>query len=271
MAHSRLPQLERPIVITLLALPESDPPTLRELHEHLTERFGEAAQVAINLGQGVVEMTIGEDSVLVSSSTDPIPPDVYESPCRTAWYWPEAGEVFSAHRSHLAIIVRSEKTSAKLLSMLMTRVAADLSSVFEATGLYWEPAAMVHATKAFCESAEEMSEKQVPLRLWVRFQLIENDDATHSLFTQGLEPLGFLEVEIRQSRKPPENIYGWAFNIAHFMIERGELVDDGHTVGVSQTEWIRVHHMASALDEERTVLFLDLDLDEELSAAQEAE
>ena len=50
---------------------------------------------------------------------------------------------------------------------------------------------MVHSFAAFRESAEQMTESQIPLRIWVRFQLVENDDGTHSLFTQGLKPLGF--------------------------------------------------------------------------------
>ncbi len=257
-------------MIALLALQCDTPPTPREVHEHMAKQFGEAAQVALDPSTGVIEMKVGAETVAVAPSSEPIPADLYQSPCRTAWYWPQAGEVFDAHTSHVAIVIGTETTSAKLRSMLLTRLASDLSEAFDATGVYWEPAAMVHSAPAFRESAEQMSEKQVPLRLWVRFQLIENDDNTHSLFTQGLESLGFLEVEIRQSDKPPENLYGWAFNVAHFMLESGEVVEDGHTIGVSQTEWIRIHHLPSALEEERTVLFLDLDLDEELKAAEGA-
>ncbi|MCA8959445.1 MAG: DUF4261 domain-containing protein [Planctomycetes bacterium] len=255
-------------MIALIAL-HGDPPTLRQLEEVLASRFGESVDVTRRPDEGVIELTAGGESVVLTSAATPIAPEVYESPCRTAWYWPRASEVFAAHPAHVAIVVRSERNSAKVRSLWLTRITAELSEEFGGSGIYWEPAGMVHSPEAFRESAEQMSEAQIPLRLWVRFQLVENDDGTHSLFTQGLKPLGLMEIEIRQSARPAENIYGWAFNIAHFMLERGEVVPDGNTVGVSPSEWIRVHHLASALDAERTVLFLDLDLDEEMGAAGE--
>lgn len=254
-------------MIALIALRNDDPPSLRELSEHVRNRFGEAAEISLDEESGAVRMALGEDHVVLSSSATVIPPQVWEAPCRTAWYWPTAAETFERHDAHIAVVIPTEGTNAKLRSMLLTRLVDNLGEEFGAVAVYWEPAAMVHSFEAFHESAEQMSEKQIPLRVWVRFQLIENDDNSHSLFTQGLQPLGFLELEVRQSRRPAENIYGWAFNIAHYLLERGELVEDGHTVGVNPTEWIRIHHLPSAIDEERTVLFLDLDLDEEMDAA----
>ena len=104
-----------------------------------------------------------------------------------------------------------------------------------------------------------MTPDRLPLRLWVDFQVWRNDDGTHSLRTSGMESFGQRELEVHGSTKGPDEVASWAYNVAHYILGDGVEVEDGHAVGRSPTEWIRVHHTPSIHDPERTVYYLDLE------------
>ncbi len=236
----------------------------------LRNYFGDAAELKLGPSGKTLEIELNDEEITVAPALHPVPKEVTRNALENAWYWPDAESRFGGHRSHMAVVIKDvSESSARLKSMLLTRLTSVIGEALGYVGVYWEPAEAVHSSEAFSESSRAMSEKELPLRIWVRFNLVENPDGTHSLYTTGLDPLGFLELEVRASKRPPENIQGWAFNIAHFLLDRGVLIPDGDTVGVSQSEWIRVHHLPSAIDPERRCLYLDLDLDEEIEESFE--
>lgn len=270
-------------MISLIALP-GPPPSVEEIGRQVLGFFGEELRLTPDPEGRFLEGRFGlaaggagtagdrdgeseEGTFVIARVEAPIPAETIAPACAAAWYWPEAAVAFDGCESHLAVIVKGEEPARALLrSFLLTRLTVLLGEPNGYVGVYWEPAGLVHSPEAFSESSRAMGENELPLRLWIRFQLVQNDDRTHSLFTQGLDALGFPEVEVRQCRKAPENIQGWAFNVAHYTLKQGKPIAHGETVGVNPSEWIRIYHLPSALEPERTVMFLDLDLDEELEA-----
>ena len=59
------------------------------------------------------------------------------------------------------------------------------------------------------------------------------------------------------STNPETN--AWAYNVAHYQLVSKKPVLHGQAVGRTREDWVRVYHLPSALDEERTVLYLDFD------------
>ena len=141
--------------------------------------------------------------------------------------------------------------------LLLTRLVAVLVEEFGALGIYWDSAPLVHSPAAFCESAREMSLNTLPLRLWVDFRLIPEAEGTHSLATFGLAALGQMEIEIASSRRAPTELLGWAFNLAHHLLEGGVIKDD-QTFGTNDVERILVRHESSMFTPQRTVYSLKL-------------
>ncbi|MFN0058714.1 MAG: DUF4261 domain-containing protein [Planctomycetota bacterium] len=257
-------------MIALLTFRAEKPPQAQPIATVLANHFGAAARIESASNSPTVTLSLGPLEAVIAPGAGPIPNEVVEPALARAWYWPAARDTFADHLSHLAVIVKPSESSPKLRSLLLTRITALVGAAFDYTAVYYEPAGLVHSGAAFTESSRVMSEKELPLRLWIGFHLVANADGSHSLHTTGLEPLGLMELEVRQSRRPKENIYGWSFNIAHFLLEKGAVLKDGEAVGANPREWIRIYHLPSAIEPTRTVYFLDLDLDEELDAAQDS-
>ncbi len=203
---------------------------------------------------------IGEERVRIVGVTDKIPEQILEGPIRGAWYWPEAEETLNQSHGHLLVVVKGPEGGKPVMrALFLTRVISMLLGKFDGLGVYWTGAPSLHSSEAFIDSAESMTPESLPLRLWVDFQVWRNDDDTHSLRTNGMVSFGRPELEIHGSTKDENEVASWAYNVAHYVLATDTQVEDGHAVGRTPTEWIRVHHTPSVFDESKTVYYLDLE------------
>jgi hypothetical protein len=247
----------RPPLIALALLPSDAPPELARIEGELGETFGGLAE--LDRDSGSLDLKLEDLRIRIAPRAEKVPENVLDGPCRQAWYWPEASEVLANHGSHVAVILDRGSGSPAHHCLLLSKIADRVGRLGSYLGAYWDPATMVHSAAAFGSSVEEADGRDLPLRLWVHFHAIVNDDGTHSLVTTGLDHLGLKEIEVRAARVSAEIVNGWAYNIAHYQLVEGREIRHGEAVGTDRENWVRVHHLPSAIDPDRTVLYLDFD------------
>ena len=281
-------------MIGLLATPESLGAPIDVAEGLFLRLFGEGLILRqADAGQTVVAEIHGT-LIKVSFRENKIPPEVLKSSIDGAWYWPEAKAEFDRHKSHIAVVIEDapedqledetsgdsaqntteegtrEETAPPAVdsetilkrvqkALLLTRVLEVFGEAHQALGVYWDGAPLVHSWASFAESASAMKPDHLPLRIWVDYRRWSNVDETHNLVTRGLENLGQREIEIHGSTHSPSEISAWAYNISHYILEKGEVLEDRQAVGISQTEWIRVFIIESRIDKKRWVYYLDLE------------
>ena len=59
-------------------------------------------------------------------------------------------------------------------------------------------------------------------------------------------------------REKPATLVDRAFNFAHYLLDRGPVLKDGDTIGLSAQERFRIRHVPSAADPTRTVYRIEL-------------
>ena len=246
--------------LVLVALPELPADLTGSVEETLLPVLGEAFERDPLIKEGFAG-AVGEERLRVVGVPDPIPEEVLAGPLRGAWYWPEAEEEMARHRAHLVVVVKGPKIGKPVMrALFLTRVTAMLLRGLDGVGVFWAGSPSVHSADAFLASSDEMTPEQLPLRLWVDFQVWRNDDdGTHSLRTNGMDSFGRFELEVHGSTKDQDEVASWAYNVAHYILASDVDVEDGHAVGRSPTEWIRVHHTSSVFDDSKKVYYLDLE------------
>ena len=116
---------------------------------------------------------------------------------------------------------------------------------------------LVHSQQIFNEMAKEItSPVALPLYLWVDYRVFRNKDGTTGLFTTGLSYLGLMEIEIPSIAMPPGELREWAVNITYYLIEKGPVLLDGQTIGVSAEHQVRISHRPSQFGKNETVVRL---------------
>ena len=238
MSSSNEKREKRRFAIAMVALSRPSLPSALQLQKAL-EEFPEASGFKdFKEDDAIITFRDAEGLGAVSLISAPIPWQHLEGPCATSWQWPEAAQMLRDHTNHL-IVVRDD-TEPIAARLKLTSIIAALCSFPECIGIYWGEGGMVHSPKGFVTQSRLMSRQSLPLTLWIDFRGNRNPDGTATLFTQGLTSFGLMEIEVLNSTTAGSVLLDQAFNIAHYLLDRGSVLKDGDTIGLSAEEKIKV-------------------------------
>lgn len=235
-----------------VALPTAQLPAADEVCARYAALSSEAGRLRVD-----AELTTADTLALRTPSTTffvgllpaPVPRIELSDPAAAAWYWPEAADTLKAHRAHAVISARSDTLDPIDLMLSLSRVVAAVAEASQALGVYVSGASAVHKVEDFVSESSHATREQLPLYLWLRFDLAEQLDGAMTLSTQGMAQFELMEIEFAPSRLDPQTLMDRAFNIAHYLLDHGAVLSDGHTIGTSADERFRVTHAASARPE----------------------
>ena len=139
--------------------------------------------------------------------------------------------------------------------MHLTRVVAACTKVLVTRAVYWEPAGLIHASEYFFERARRMSLREPPVDLWIRLEA-ERSRKRSNVRTYGLAPLGLLDLEVAGSSRTIAEAKDLVRSLARYVLAHGPVLADGHTVGRSDDERIRVRRHGSFVNHRESVFRL---------------
>lgn len=212
--------------------------------------------------EGIISFDHGEFFVAIGIMPAPIPADSLEGPMATSWLWPDAAKELPQHKGHLIVSVNhfaGEPDPVEIRKVLTQAVASVLASSEGALGVYWGESGMVIGRDLFIEMAREFLPAQVPLVLWVDFRVgpVDQDSGLSYGFTAGMDNLGLMDLVTSNASEPPGELRQRLINIAEYLLDNGLVIEDGHTVGESAEEHIRVVYGPSPFGHEPQVMQLD--------------
>ena len=134
-----------------------------------------------------------------------------------------------------------------------------MAETASSVGVFWGPGRLVHPAAAFIEQAEDIRETNLPLFLWIDFRVESLDDGGVRAYTTGLEALGQSEIEVRRFAGEPQALLGHLYNLAHYLLDRKQVIRDGDTIGLADDLSVTVRRERSMLGGELEVLRLEFD------------
>lgn len=248
--------------LMMVALAEPRLPALSALIDAYTQTFPAAGRLTAVAGESnddTLSLRTPTCTFAIGLMPAPIPWSELAGPAAAAWYWPEAAATLRPARAHAVVSVRSDNADPIELMFAITRLVSAFSLVSSALGVYLAGAGQVHKVEDFVSEASTATREQLPLYLWVRFDLVEQADGTISLHTSGMAQFELMEIEFPHASLEPQALMDRAFNIAHYLLERGPVLSSGHTIGTSANEKFRVTHAASERTEHDLVYRIELD------------
>jgi len=222
----------------------------------ITGSMPTAGQVA----NGILTFDLADDIAALAPMPAPYPWSDLQGPCATSWMWPPHTPAMGLqrHRTHVLVTMVGGKRDAITRRLAMTQLTAMGARQKGVMGVYWPEATMVHYPKVFIDMAQAAKSPQAPpLFLWLDLRVFRNPDATVGLFTTGMRPLGHMEIEIPAIAMQPAELRNWTLNVASYLLENGPVLKDGHTIGMTAEQRIRVRHAASQFNRPGLVLRLE--------------
>lgn len=201
----------------------------------------------------------GEATIAYTLVNKPIPADQFAGPAARAWYWPDAAQQLGKHKAHLIVALVDESRDRIAKSMKLTRLVASLLPESRTVGMQWGGSRAVHEPGAFCQVAQQMSREDLPLHLWIDFQVEGNNQGGLRLYTTGLAAFGKREIEIPNFFGEPQALLNHAYNLAHYLLEKDANIKDGEVVGLPGEIQVTARDTTTFLEGDQPVLAFEFE------------
>ncbi len=215
----------------------------------------------IEKSDGALTFDHGDHWVAIGIMPAPIP-GTMEDPSLGSWLWPDAATDLARQKGHLIVSAGSSTEDAsevEVRKVLSQVVASVLATTEGALGVCWGISGQLVRRDLFIDLAREFLPAQTPLVLWVNFSVgpVDHDSGLSFGFTSGMHEIGLMDLVTSNASEPPGELRQRLINIAEYLLANGLVIENGHTVGESAEEHIRVVYSPSPFGHEQQVMQLD--------------
>jgi Domain of unknown function (DUF4261) len=197
----------------------------------------------VEADKGVVMLRVAGGTALVSLMEAPIPGQELQRTCHNSWYWREACDAIKDHKAHLLVVLTGTKLSKVDSAVVQTKIVAALIEESNAVAAYWGTS--LNSRESFLEQSTKIARDRMPTWLWVSYRVSRDASGRFSLSTEGLKDFKLMEIEAKDVTKPFNELYSLVEGMAAYLIAKGPVIHDGHTVGPTNEQRIRVRHAPS--------------------------
>lgn len=187
----------------------------------------------------------GNELVAVMSMPAPIPQDagLWERAART---WPEGKAVATRHRGHVIVSLLGKGERPLIAARLTTAVIGALvATVPECCGVVWAGRVARPADVWLEQSRWSLAPyPDYPFRLWVDILPFRSGEKIGAI-TMGLSAFVGREIEFVTGKLALSALFDKVAGLSAYLIEHGNVVKDGDTIGASASERIAVRYKNS--------------------------
>jgi hypothetical protein len=201
-------------------------------------------------GGGGLTLTMGSNPIAVMPMGAPLPIGTLDQATAGNVLWPDAARVLSRHHAHV-IVASLQKQPHEIADRVtaaanVTRVCAAIASITSSLGIYWTTSETAFEIKRFQATTAPMSGGKCPIDVWVRLHLFKGNPNGKAIpigcATMGLSSFVGREIEFEPSLLSPGIIAQRVQGTIAYLLARGPVLQHGDTLGVSETERIRIEH-----------------------------
>ena len=168
------------------------------------------------------------------------------------WDWPDADAALEGARASLLVVESSGEAYAA-----RDRVAA-LVGVVRALTVATRPVAVSWPTSQRVSDPAEPGADGLGGLLNVRFFTVADDEDERVMDTRGLAPFGLPDVQVHFRDLDPGRLAGLLYATGAYLLEEGDVVEDGNTIsGLDPDEHWPCHHEDALVAPPRRVLDVD--------------
>lgn len=177
---------------------------------------------------------LGERLVALSLMPFPIPDHEAEKNAENNWMWPEAVEVAKKHAAHVMVAVCGGDDDPIERGKLFVKLMDACSRQRDVTGIY--TSGVVFDPDFYRKAAEAMNDDALPVHAWIWFGLYAEDGGLRA-YTYGMESFGRREIEVLDADGgDPRELWGFISSMASYVLECGQTLEDGQTIGFSEDD-----------------------------------
>ena len=204
-----------------------------------------------------------EDAMVTAQLTllgtdKPLEPERYREALQQCWDIEDPAETLGrCHYSMVLINMMSSSLPQHVRRQITARALLTLMEQSEVDLIYSAPTERLIAPQELVSEISKPDQITNPTYGFtnVRFYNIEDTDGDMVMDTLGLGALGLTDLQIHYRNLAPGEVAAKMYNIAAYILENGDVIENGNTVqGLKPEDHWRCHHEMSLIPPERPVL-----------------
>ncbi len=218
-----------------------------------------------------VMIKIGDRAYVCMFLAEPVPQGTMDLAASASHFWEDAAEQLAGHKAQIVVaeLEGGEDFEARRegASRVMDLAAAVcICSLAPVIGIYWTNGETVTQPEPFVAEADRMGDDAWPAHVWAQyFWIADARTGNPGLLTHGLRSFIGREIEFEPGGYEQAVLFERTGQIVHFLLSSGPVLDHAETLGISETERIRVAHKPSGRRGDSPVLSLSLEQAEQPS------
>lgn len=206
-----------------------------EVMKQIKEDWGIEAEVTRDEDASENAVVFEVDGMLaaVSFIDAPVPDGEAEYFAKSNLFWKEAVDVAKQHVSQILLAVLGHDQTAEEAGILFVKIASSALKSNHALGIY--TSGTVYQPDMYIQSAEGIKEGEFPLNNLVYFGLYYDEGKLNG-YTYGMKDFHKEEMEVLQADLAVDELLGFLFDIAYYVITSNVILRDGETIGFSEQQ-----------------------------------
>jgi Domain of unknown function (DUF4261) len=175
---------------------------------------------------------------------------------RFAYWWPNALQDLARNKAHFMLSCAWAKHSRLDAHMRQMVLVRELMEQLPVIGVMW--GSCLIPTNIFKGEFANLHKGGFPFSLWVLIQFSKQPNGNILISTIGMRDFDKMEIET-ESSLPLDQTFDLVRKLGSHILNSGVVIKDGDTVGLSETQKIKVRHARSFRpDVNEPVYWLDL-------------
>lgn len=163
-----------------------------------------------------------------------------------------------SHCAHLLVTLHASADTPRLVQLSrFTSLLAAVTKCSPAIGVYWGNAGATHDSEFFVSIASDQGVTP-RMMLWSGMSIAREKNGRLSLLSLGMKQLNLPDLLLISGDSGANAALEMMFDLLAYVAQRGEALPDGHTVGRSADERLRVRYVPSPLDPAKKVWRVEL-------------
>ena len=184
-------------------------------------------------------LIIDDYKVVIAPFASAMPVEALELGAQRNYLFNNALEVIMKHTNHVAIGIVEGTGNTLEESILLSKLLAVATVQTGATAIYTH--GVLYEADKYYQETENLRDNVLPMMNLVWVDIDFEEDGTVSLYTNGMEELDQLNVEFLHCPWEPERAWKYILSVANFILTSGKEINDGDSIGRTETEELRVH------------------------------
>ncbi|MEM7429695.1 MAG: DUF4261 domain-containing protein [Pseudomonadota bacterium] len=239
--------------MALVALANDRFPSHQSIISDLNARLPEGEAVAIGNPQGAADdgslmIEIGAAVYVCLFLSNAVPTGTFDHAAAASHFWKEAAADLAAHKAHVVVSEFSSGSgfeARRTCALHVSLIAAAVCTQADAIGLHWTTGETVTRKEPFLDEIGQLSRGTWPVYVWLQYYWVGGKaEENPGLATYGLRAFIGRELEFEPGGLDQQTLFARAGQIASYLVDNGDVLGDGETLGISESERIRVRHLA---------------------------